>query len=198
MTQVLRTFLAIELPDSTKNKIFDFIQPHRDLTKSLIRWVNWENLHITLKFLGEFDQTHVHQLNNLLTNCLNVIPVFKIHFDRIGAFPNLQKPKVVWLGFDYPENLHLIYRHIEENILKLGYEGDDRPFSPHLTLGRVRRYLSKSEIKNVGQIMSSVEFNFQSEFMVEKITFFQSDLTREGPIYTKLFETNLVSNPSLC
>ncbi len=198
MTQYLRTFLAIELPDSTKKNIIDHIHHYRDLSKSMIRWVNRENLHITMKFLGKFDQTHVHRLKNLLTNSLKAIPVFKIHIDRMGAFPNLHTPKVVWMGFDYPENLDLIYRHIEDSIQTLGYEADDRPFSPHLTLGRVRRDLSHSEIKNTGQIMTSAELNFQSEFTAEKITFFQSELTREGPIYSKLFEINLVSNPSLC
>ena len=198
MTQYLRTFLAIELPDSIKKEILYYIQSYRDLAKSMIKWVNRENLHITLKFLGEFDQSHVQHLNFKLIDHLKSIPIFKIHIDRMGAFPNLHKPKVIWLGLDYPENFDQIYRHIEDSVVRLGYEADDKSFSPHLTLGRVRRDLSISEIKDIGQIMTSANLSFQAEFIAERVTFFQSELTREGPIYTKLFEVNLASSPSLC
>lgn len=198
MTQYLRTFLSIDLPESTKNEIISHIQRFKDLTQSKIRWVNRENLHITLKFLGKFDGSHIQPLDILLSDRLKTIPKFNIHIDRMGAFPNFHTPKITWLGFDYPENLSQIYKHIEDCVVKLGYEADDKPFLPHLTLGRVRRDLSNSEIKDIGQTMANVDLNIQAEFIAERVTLFKSDLTREGPIYSKLFEVKLASNPSLC
>lgn len=198
MTEYLRTFLAIDLPDPIRKEIIRHLLSNRDLAKSSIKWVDKENLHITLKFLGRFDRSHVEPLNNLLTDHLITLPIFKMHFDRMGAFPNLHLPKVIWLGFGYPEILSRIYKQIEDSVEKLGYAADDRPFSPHLTLGRVRRDLPSGEIKNIGQILTSAKLNFQAEFIAERITFFQSELTREGPKYAKLFEVNLAPNPSLC
>jgi 2'-5' RNA ligase len=198
MPQELRTFLAIDLPDPIKEKIIGHLQTFRDLTKSSVKWVEKENLHITLKFLGKFGQSHIDHLNTSLTDRLKTISIFKMHIDRMGAFPNLHLPKVIWLGFDNPDNLSQIYKHIEDSVVKLGYAADNRSFSPHLTLGRVRRDLPGGEIKSVGQILASAELNFQAEFTAERITFFQSELSREGPIYAKLFEVNLTPNPSLC
>lgn len=198
MTQLLRSFLAIELPESNKEEIIDHIQRYRELTQSKIKWVTRENLHITLRFLGKFERSHVQQLNILLSSLLKTIPAFNLHIDRMGAFPNNHTPKVIWLGFDYPENLGQVYKHIEDCVVKLGYDPDDRPFSPHLTLGRVRRDLPNIEIRNIGQIIAGAGLNFQSEFIAERVTLFQSELTRDGPIYLRLFDVNLGANPSLC
>ncbi|MBM3137602.1 MAG: RNA 2',3'-cyclic phosphodiesterase [Chloroflexi bacterium] len=198
MTQRLRTFLAIELPDSTKGNINDHIQTLRSFTKSSIKWVAQDNLHITMKFLGEFDPSHINKLHNLLTHTINSIPVFKIHIDRMGAFPNLRAPKVIWLGFNMSDNLRKIYRCIEESVVNLGYDADDRPFSPHLTIGRIRRDLPGDEIRNIGEAMSIGNFNLQSTFLVERVVFFQSELKKEGPIYSKLFEIFLDTKLPLC
>lgn len=198
MTQYLRTFLAIELPTSVKNKIIDHIQSYRELSRSSIKWVDPENLHITLKFMGEFDRSHVTNLHDLLIDRLKGVLVFKIHIDHMGAFPNLHTPKVIWLGIDHLENLRLIFRDIEDCIVRLGYKADDRPFSPHLTIGRIRRDLSSAEIKNIGQRLSNSDTSFQAEFPVESVVFFKSELTREGPLYSKLFEVHLGKSSSLC
>ncbi len=191
MPQSIRSFLAIDLPKSNKEEILEIIERYQKLTKSGIKWVSRENLHITIKFLGEFDPDHTPNLKDCIQANLQKIPKFDLRIDRLGAFPNSSKPKEIWLGFTCPPNLIQIHQYIEDCITQLGYEKDDRSFSPHLTIGRIRRDVSYSGIKEIGQVLSNIHFEFQTEFTAEKVTFFKSELSREGPKYTTLFEVSL-------
>ncbi|HSL85812.1 MAG TPA: RNA 2',3'-cyclic phosphodiesterase [Bacteroidales bacterium] len=193
MTEFIRSFLAIELPQSNQEEVLDLIRFYRELTPSEIKWVGRENLHITLKFLGRFQKEHIKDLRVCLVSEVEKIPSFPIAIDRLGAFPIIQKPKVIWLGFDRPKDLNLIFSHIEDCVVSLGYEVDDRPFSPHLTLGRIRRDASNNVIKDISQILMNTKFDFRSVFCATKLTLFQSELTKKGPIYSRIFDLELAS-----
>ena len=142
MPPFIRTFLAIDLPDPIKEEILEVIGKYRELTKSGIKWVNRENLHITLKFLGRFSTNHVSILEECLRSGLERISAFDLRIDQLGAFPNINRPKVIWMGFKRHANLDRVFAEIESCSQKLGYEKEDRPFFPHLTLGRISRNAS--------------------------------------------------------
>ena len=135
----LRTFLAIDLPSSLHSTIG---QKQEILKRELagISWVKSENLHITLKFLGDTPETKIDELQQVVTQAVKGIPSFVITLRGFGAFPDKRAPRTLWTGIEGDtEILVSLANQIESAVAPLGFPPESKPFRPHLTLARIKR-----------------------------------------------------------
>lgn len=187
----MRTFLAIDIPQRYK-EIFSDIQNECKKFNPDIKWVEKENLHITIKFFGEISPPTLSTLKQKL-NLVSYTP-FKLKLYNIGYFPDEKNPRVIWIGIeDNSDSLKKINEVIEKILENLGFEKEKKFFSPHLTIGRVK---SKKNFDKLLQIFKKYESVSFGEFDVEKIILYKSELFPTGPVYTKICDFLLKGEPS--
>lgn len=193
--KMLRAFIALELPGGLQKSISLVIERLQATAgKSAVRWVPAANIHLTLKFLGEVAPSGVALIEEALKAEAGLHCGFKIEVGGLDAFPNSKRPRVVWLGVDAPPDLASLQRAIDSATSRLGYDSETRPFSPHLTLGRVRENASPAHIASLTAALKEVKFNSPGEVFVETVHLFKSDLHPGGSVYTRLFSAPLSSN----
>lgn len=182
----MRTFIAIEIEEPLR-KEFSFLQNELRKSQADVKWVEPKNMHLTLKFLGETKEEKVEKIKEVLKKLTQELRPFEITFCNLGAFPNLSSPRVIWIGIDKgKEELTKLARGIEEHLEELGFPKEKRPYSGHLTLGRIRSMKNKENLKKI--IEKKMEFQAENKLYVNRIVFFRSELKPSGPIYTKLAE----------
>jgi RNA 2',3'-cyclic 3'-phosphodiesterase len=185
---VIRSFIAIDLPkhiqDPLDRVISDLqsMQPH-----SPVRWVPARNIHLTLKFLGEVSSNNLEMLTKILQTEVPRHRCFEIKVGTLGAFPSIHRPRVIWIGVEAPADLMSLQRSIETETTRLGYMAEERPFSAHLTLGRVSHNASPEEVRQIGEGLKGYEVGLLGVNMVERVRLFRSDLEPGGAVYTPLF-----------
>ena len=136
---VLRTFIACEIPVDVQETIQRAIQPlRRTLGAGLVRWVPAHNVHLTLKFLGDVATPNLEMIQRTMAAGASGFKAFDGTVEGFGAFPNLHRPSVLWIGFKAPPTLGVLQRELDLATERLGYRSDERGYSPHLTVGRVR------------------------------------------------------------
>src|SRR5690349_12066884 len=138
---LLRTFIAIEIPEEIKKEIAGQTAGLRRLVGKSVRWVTPENIHLTLKFLGEISSSNIDLLAQTLKIEAGGHAAFDITVGNVGAFPSPRRARVLWIGLDAPPALSRLQHNIEAVTARLGYPADDKPFSAHLTVGRVREHI---------------------------------------------------------
>ncbi|HEX9917328.1 MAG TPA: RNA 2',3'-cyclic phosphodiesterase [candidate division Zixibacteria bacterium] len=178
----MRTFIAIELPSDTKEKIEEAISPFRKLNLS-VSWVKSKNLHLTLKFLGEVDEKKVDDIVLALEQAVKGKEKFEMDLKDFGTFPNLKRPRVIWIGIEKgKESLIVIQNEIEKELSKLGFPQEEKGFSPHLTIGRVKSAEGierlTEQIKNVNFVVEDIE--------VGEVVLMRSQLHPQGAAYTPI------------
>lgn len=189
----MRTFIAIELPKEIKD-FLRHLQEQLKRSQADVKWVEPQNIHLTLKFLGEVDDRKLDEVKQILEDTTRDKNPFSIRLSSLGAFPKIDSPRVIWIGIDKGNSqTQEIAKELEEKIAKVGIPKEDRPFSSHITIGRTRSTLNRQKLvenlkTSAGQ---SVDTGGELEFIVTKITLFQSTLTPKGPIYAVLKEANL-------
>lgn len=187
----MRTFIAIELP----NEIKEFLSKTQEQLKSSeadVKWVAPQNIHLTLKFLGEVDDNKLDEVKQVMDNAACACASFQGRISAIGAFPKIDFPRVIWLGIDPGDSeTKEIAKTLEDALEKAGIPKEDRPFSSHITLGRVRSNMNRERL--VRSLKDSQERMGEKklEFTVTKITLFKSTLTPKGPVYEALKESAL-------
>lgn len=185
---MIRTFLAIELPRGLLSKIEE-VQGGLRSSRADVRWVSPENLHLTLKFFGNIDESQIESIVQSIEQEVQETPPIFLKAKGMGAFPNLRNPRVIWVGFkEGKEEITSFQRKLEKEFEKIGFPREDRSFHPHLTLGRMRSSKGKEDLIKEIERYREEEFG---EFQVEKIVLFKSDLRPSGPIYTPLREIRL-------
>jgi 2'-5' RNA ligase len=188
----IRTFIAIDLPPSIQESIEkQTARLRQTLGDDAIRWVIPHNMHLTLKFLGNIPLSHLEFLKRMLSQAGDATPQFDLQISGIGSFPNSKRPRVLWVGIHAPASLASLQKTIEEGANRLGYEKEERPYSPHLTLGRVRQGLDAKEIQKISSALSTIQLGKIGTARVDSIHLYKSDLNSEGSVYTKLFSTPL-------
>jgi len=188
MPKTLRTFIALPL---SKTMIDQLAAVQRTLRRTCperaIRWVAPENIHLTLFFLGDILPERVPPVQQALSVVTRYVQPFTFTVQGAGAFPDLNRPRVVWLGLDEPTGrLVLLHQAINEAIEKVGFQPEARRFSPHLTLGRIQRKASRDEARAVGQAVAQASIGCLGEVRAEEIIFFRSVLKSSGAEYTPL------------
>ena len=183
----MRAFIAIELPQDIRKGLRE-IQEELKKTDADVKWVKPENVHLTLKFLGNVADEKIKKIKSLLEEISSGYSKFEASVFKIGAFPKLEYPRVIWVGIDKGCNLlEEIAVRIEDECEHIGFAKEKRAFSAHLTLGRVRTGKNKIALKE--KLLSAAVP--QQSFIVDKIILFQSTLTPKGPIYTPLHSSIL-------
>ncbi len=133
----MRCFIAIELPEAVKEELKSLTARLKPLSRG-IRWAAVEGIHLTLKFLGEVREDAVAGVSNALTGVCAAHRPFNILIRGTGAFPGMRYPRVIWVGIERRDDLQALQRDIDEALALLGFEREQRTFTPHLTLGRVK------------------------------------------------------------
>jgi len=193
MAEMIRTFIAIELDDATRRAIGETqARLKRDRAAMGVRWVAPDNIHITLKFLGDVAAARMDELGDAVTHACAGITPFALTLAGIGAFPNTRRPNVVWVGAsgDVAIAAQLAER-IEDACAALGYAREDRAFTPHLTLGRVKREASPSARQAIGKLIEQAQVGKLGQLAVAHVSVMKSELRPGGSVYTRLNEIRL-------
>lgn len=198
----IRAFIAIELPDVLRRELEEVTRKLQEqcvaaggeAARKAVRWVPASNIHLTLKFLGEVSTTNVQSLARMLKAKATHHTPFDIRVAGLGAFPNPRRPRVIWVGSEAPVNLANLQRTIEAETRALGYPTEERPFSPHLTLGRISQNATPPEASAVAQALSVVQVTELGCIHVDRVHLFQSDLRPSGAVYTSLYAFQLGGN----
>jgi len=181
MTEV-RTFVAVDFPPAVKTQINQIIHRLKPLG-SMIRWVRPEGLHLTLKFLGEIPQEQLAAVYQAVERGVVGIAPFAFVLTELGAFPNLRRPRVLWLGvLRGQESLKKLQEQVEAQLAECGFPKEKRQFSPHLTLGRVK---SLHGIQPLLERISSLSFQ-SDEIPVTAVKVMRSQLKPSGAEYSEL------------
>lgn len=188
---LLRVFIAIEIPLPIRQAIFAQTESLRDAVGPLVRWVPVENMHLTLKFFGDVSPASVDLLSQMLTAEATDCAPFEMQIGELGSFPTPRRARIIWIGIQAPAALASLQRGIESAAARLGYEPETRPFSPHLTIGRVRQQVSASDQQQVRAALEQTQVGDLGMAEVTAVHLFKSDLKPTGAEYTCLFSAPL-------
>jgi 2'-5' RNA ligase len=178
----VRCFVAVFLHQSLHREITT-LQKRLSHSGADIKWVEPCNLHFTLQFLGDVEETRIPAVSDALRKCVADFHSFKLQLDSVGAFPNLHNPRVLWVGVGSgKEQLTSLSSTIEEAMKMQSFKRDKRGYSPHLTIGRVR---SSRNLKALHERLDSC-IKLSGNMEVREIQFTASELTPKGAIYTPI------------
>ncbi len=191
MEQV-RSFIAIELPDKVKAGLVQLEAQLKLGKPPSVKWVDPSGIHLTLKFLGNIAVDRIPEITKAMEKAAQGIPPFHLEVKGLGAFPNLKRVQVAWVGISGEvDKLGQLQQRIESNLVPLGFTAESRPFTPHLTLARLRDRASPEERQGFGQLIASTRFETVYTMQVDCINLMRSQLTREGAIYSRLSSVGL-------
>ena len=185
----MRLFIAIELPDEIKAGLAEAQRRLRSSGVADASWTRPEGIHLTLKFLGEAPDSKVPDLMNGLRQAAEGIGPFRLEVGGIGTFPNPKNARVVWVGLSGDlEKLSRLQAAVEETISEIGFERDERAFTPHLTLGRIKYIRSRGKWI---EALDEVKDISLSGFDVAAVSLMKSELKPSGAVYTEMGRVEL-------
>lgn len=183
----MRAFFCLELESHLQQEIDRLTQELR-LARAKVSWVKPENLHVTVKFLGEIPDPLTAQLEAAGREALSesgLKPVVEWELDRVGAFPNLERPRVIWVGCSRePEDIGRLVANLHAKLESLGFAAECGHFVAHITLGRVKD--EGLGIRTLAQALQSIR-PFRHAARVHNLTLMESRLTPQGSIYKPIF-----------
>ena len=184
MSGTIRSFLAFDIEDQTILRRLVQIQNRLTNCGADLKAVKPENIHLTIRFLGDIQQSMVDAIHEEMKK-IKFTP-FTVELEGLGAFPNPNYPRVVWAGIEKgADELKDVFEQLEPHLRGLGFKPDTKGFSPHLTIARVRTGRNKFRLAEVIQELENYEFG---TIKAECLRLKKSDLTPRGPIYSKLRE----------
>jgi 2'-5' RNA ligase len=188
---LLRAFIAVEIPSEIQQNVYKETAKLRKELDSLVRWVIVENIHLTLKFLGDVSPSSVEFLIQMLRNEADTVPCFTIHLTGLGSFPSPKRPRVIYIGIQAPSALDALQRGIESASRRLGYELEQRPFSAHLTLGRVKQNIVAVDQQKIRHAIENTQVDLLGSARVDSVHLYKSELKPSGSVYTRLYSAPL-------
>ncbi len=174
----MRAFIAIETPGIVRDKISELIAAGKKRNLP-VKWVAYENLHITLKFLGEISDATKDEIIPVIAETAKAAPKFMLQISEVGCFPGPRQPRVLWAGVvQGGDSMIAIAGNLDKNLARFGCKIEDKKFHPHLTFGRVKGYCNVDEM--IAKTLAT------EPFTVDSIILFKSSLKPEGPVYEML------------
>jgi len=187
----IRTFVAVDINHNIREYIHKTIEKYKKIGG--IRWVAKENIHITLYFFGNVEEKILPLIREVVENAVSMVEPFSVEISGISAFPSLSRPRVFWVGVKNPGGeLSVIYKNVVNGLKGIelsgtGIEIENRDYTPHLTLGRVKGKFDRGLIDNLEE---EGRKNFGT-LLVDSVVLYRSILGREGPVYNALNTFNL-------
>ncbi|MFA5089824.1 MAG: RNA 2',3'-cyclic phosphodiesterase [Candidatus Omnitrophota bacterium] len=179
----MRAFIAISLPEDIKKSIA-CLQDKLKTASRDISWVKPENIHLTLKFLGEIDEHALKKAEAAMEDAAGKENDFYIRLSSAGAFPRADFPRVIWVGIDKGDVcVKRIAQNLEDNLSRAGFPKEKKEFSSHITIARVRSALKGNEMISLLNEYADIFHDKETGFTACGITLFKSTLTPKGPIY---------------
>ena len=186
MEQV-RSFIAVELPDELKQELGRLEAKLKSGEPPRVKWVDPYGIHLTLKFFGNVAVDRLGDITGAMEVAAQGISSFHLEVKELGVFPNLRRVQVAWVGIGGEvDKLGQLQQRLESNLAPLGFAPESRPFTPHLTLARLRDQASLTERQRFGQLIVSTKFEAAHTIEVDAISLMRSQLTREGAIYSRI------------
>jgi len=184
----IRSFIAIEIPERIKRDILQ-IQERLKGTGADVGWTRPEGIHLTLKFLGYVEEERLVEIQKAIEEASRGFSPFCIEVAGIGVFPNIRYPRVLWIGIrERDDMLKNLQDSIEREAERLGFERDNRGFTPHLTLGRVRSQKNRDGLIKALEEFDRIELG---SLNVDGISLMKSDLNPRGAVYTEMWKVLL-------
>ena len=193
----IRVFIALVLPTQTIEALTRTICALKQEIPAGVRWVDPSGIHLTLKFLGNIQPALTGQVFEAMTHAtqINDSGGFDLGLTQLGVFPNPRQPRVLWAGIQGKLNaLAGLQVRVEEATSRIGFAPEQRPYRPHLTLGRVRQGVPPPARLQIGQAVSVAKLEPSPPWMVDSLHLIQSDRRPEGAIYTSLGSVPLVGS----
>jgi len=180
----MRAFIAITFPEELRGRV-QKLQERIEMTDADITLVGADELHYNLKFLGEINEAQANAVKAVIGEVTGQYTTFKLHAAGFGAFPSNQYARVVWIGAtEGSQHLKAIAEVLDLKLSELGFKKEERPFEPHLTVGRVKSARNKPELMLLLRELENIDIG---AFDVAAITLFESKLSPQGPVYSPLF-----------
>ena len=186
----MRVFVAINPTEAVRSRVKAAARPLREAGFP-IRWVADENVHLTMKFLGEVPEERLEDLYRAVDEAAECVSSFDMNLKGFGAFPSLRRPSVVWTGIDLDPALAELQGRTEDALAVLDYPREDRRFHPHLTLGRARKKARPSEFEGLAEAMERLEYS--DNCRVEAVDVVRSVLMPTGAVYDIIHSAELIS-----
>jgi 2'-5' RNA ligase len=192
MDENQRVFIAIELsPDVRRwlEKARSILEP--GMPAGAVRWVNPEGIHLTMKFLGEIPMGRIGGVRFAMDESVMEGAPFSLTIEGLGCFPNADRPRVVWAGVRREPMLSNLQRRLEDHLAAAGFKKEQRAFSPHLTLGRVKDGLGEDPLRRIGEVVERGSMETPAVSPVKGICLFRSILRPTGAEYSVLHRAEL-------
>ena len=193
MAEELRLFVALELPApvlAALERIQDDLRADR--SARAVRWTRPEGIHLTLKFLGETPAARLEAIQAGVRAAAGEHGPLRLRAGGLGCFPNPRAPRVIWVGLGGDlDALGALQGAVEAAIAPLGFPTERRPFSPHLTLGRVRQDASPADVRALGALVERTAIGTIGEWQAAAVSLMRSELGRDGARYTCLLSAPL-------
>ena len=188
VSQTIRSFIAFELPAAVISRL-DSVQQELKALQLKARWVRPQNIHLTLKFLGNIDPAAVEKIGQAMAEAAGDCAPIALTVDGIGFFPGLRRPRVLWVGLGGATGVLLdLQRNLAERLAAIGFAKDKRSFKAHLTLGRIRQAVDPNVLSRAVEDYSDLE---SLKFTADRIILFKSDLKPSGAVYSHLKQAKL-------
>lgn len=193
-----RLFIAIEIPAHLQTALVELQNSlKQEVSETVFRWVRPEHIHLTLVFLGEVPTDQVPALTEAIQVAGQEHGPFSLAAHGLGGFPNLVRPRVLWVGLnDSTGALHKLHKTLGLVLAPLGFPAEARPYTPHLTLAYAHRRAAAREVKRAGDRLGQLQLHEIDHFEVASISLMRSQLKPSGPIYNHMAEAPL-TGPTL-
>jgi 2'-5' RNA ligase len=187
-SDVVRTFIAIPLPDAVKRFLSD-IQSELKSAGWTAAWPSPERFHLTLKFLGPIPRKLLIPIQSVMAAFSGAYPAFTLTAGGIGVFPNVRNARIVWIGIhEQTEHLMQVVTDLEKKLHPMGIPAQSRPFFPHITLARIKKPVRPHDMISV---IKRFESNSSHAFPVNRLVLYKSRLQPQGAVHTPLFQVTL-------
>jgi RNA 2',3'-cyclic 3'-phosphodiesterase len=182
MSKMIRTFICVDLSSNLKARLDSLTLELQKQSTTRVSWVKATNMHLTLRFLGDVAEDKIPNIQACIEQAGLGVKSFNLSARELGAFPNLNKPRVFWVGIkDLTNTLLPMQKRLEQGLVNAGFGPSDHPFSPHLTIGRVK----EGNGQDIASKLSKIEF-VPEDFSVKETILMRSDLKPSGTVYSKL------------